>query len=435
MRISNKSWADYAKAMSAINKKASEKMKTWIESNGIDDAEAMIQYAYALVTKYGEASSALACEMYDIIASRDEVNLPAAEPAPTATYSETAKAVNGAALRGSGMIPGAVDRLTKQAGQDTTLINAIRDGAEFAWIPSGDTCAFCITLASNGWQLASKKTLRGDHADHIHANCDCAFAIRHGKDGDVAGYDPERYLLVYKNADGLKPKDKINAMRRANYAKNKVAINARKREIYNAKKGVGVQSTWASKARPIKNESDLLNVSSSAIINMKNQTEILDYFDSKYKVKVVGFPLNKLFALKATLAGIDDILSKYPNSRITRITYNAKLKDYGRINLEGEIQIGAKGLQSYGTGVHEAIHALDYSYDLSDGIVKQALKDLGVRKNSKAFEKMAFEIMGFIDERHKFDEVFAYAIETEMGKGKGNDLSRAIYKLFKEAKI
>lgn len=27
------------------------------------------------------------------------------------------------------------------------LKNALRDGAEFAWVSNGDTCAFCMTLA------------------------------------------------------------------------------------------------------------------------------------------------------------------------------------------------------------------------------------------------------------------------------------------------
>ena len=47
-----------------------------------------------------------------------------------------------------------VSRLVKRAGADTTLKNAQRDGAEFAWVPHGDSCAFCLTLASRGWQRA-----------------------------------------------------------------------------------------------------------------------------------------------------------------------------------------------------------------------------------------------------------------------------------------
>ena len=123
--------------------------------------------------------------------------------------------------------PGRVSRLVKRAGADTTLKNAVRDGAEWAWVPHGDTCPFCITLASNGWQKASSKVLKGGHAEHIHANCDCEFAIRFDHNTTVAGYDPEKYLKQYRDAGG-----DINKLRRVNYAANKERINAQKRAAY-----------------------------------------------------------------------------------------------------------------------------------------------------------------------------------------------------------
>lgn len=49
-------------------------------------------------------------------------------------------------------------------------------------------------LASNGWQKASKNLLKKGHAQHIHANCDCEFAVRFSREFDVSGYDPEEYL-------------------------------------------------------------------------------------------------------------------------------------------------------------------------------------------------------------------------------------------------
>ena len=124
-------------------------------------------------------------------------------------------------------LPNGVSRLVKRAGADTTLKNAVRDGAEWAWVPHGDTCPFCITLASNGWQKASSKVLKGGHANHIHANCDCEFAIRFDHKTTVAGYDPEKYLKQYRDAGG-----DINKMRRIDYAARKDAINAQKRAAY-----------------------------------------------------------------------------------------------------------------------------------------------------------------------------------------------------------
>lgn len=151
----------------------------------------------------------------------------AAEPAEPADYGEVARMVNATKNQNPANLPNGVSRLVKRAGADTTLKNAVRDGAEWAWVPHGDTCPFCITLASNGWQKASSKVLKGGHAEHIHANCDCEFAIRFDHNTTVAGYDPEKYLKQYRDAGG-----DINKMRRVNYAANKERINAQKRAAY-----------------------------------------------------------------------------------------------------------------------------------------------------------------------------------------------------------
>jgi hypothetical protein len=116
---------------------------------------AAIDYAYALATKYGEAAGAAACEMYDAIASLQQANVPPAVPADTATMAQTAKAVKGTMKTGNvNIVADATGRLVKLVGVDTMQQNALRDGAEWAWIPRGDTCAFCLTLASRGWQRA-----------------------------------------------------------------------------------------------------------------------------------------------------------------------------------------------------------------------------------------------------------------------------------------
>ena len=130
------------------------------------------------------------------------------------------------------VVASAAGRLVKMAGVDTTMQNALRDGAEWAWIPMGDTCAFCIMLASQGWVPASKKAIKGGHAEHIHANCDCTYAIRFNSSSNVAGYDPDTYRAMYYNADGRTGKQKVNSMRREFYARNKEVINEQKRDAY-----------------------------------------------------------------------------------------------------------------------------------------------------------------------------------------------------------
>ena len=240
MKVSKKEWDAYIKKLSGINKKASDLIATYIEDHGIDDVNALVRYAHQVVNKYGTASASLNALMYDTIAELEGLSLPAAELATLPEYGEVAKTVYGTLKTSfnSEEIGGAVSRLVKRTGQDTMLKNAIRDRAEFAWIPVGTTCAFCLTLASNGWQPISAKALRNGHAEHIHANCDCSYMIRHSKDMDVAGYQPEKYKKIYYDAEGKKPKDKINAMRRDFYEENREEILEQKAEAYEKRKEV-----------------------------------------------------------------------------------------------------------------------------------------------------------------------------------------------------
>lgn len=239
MIISINDWNNYIEKLSKLSSKAGELMRLYIEKNGIEDINALINYAHALVVKYGEGSATLSAMMYDAIAELEGVNVPPAVVADVATIGETAKAVRGVLKQSptGQLLESAISRMVKQAGADTTLKNSLRDGAEFAWIPAGDTCAFCISLASRGWTKASKKAIKGGHAEHIHANCDCQYAIRFDKNSNVKGYDPEKYRAEYDSASDGNSHAKINAMRRKNYAENKDVINAQKREAYAIRTG------------------------------------------------------------------------------------------------------------------------------------------------------------------------------------------------------
>ena len=239
MKISAKVWDKYIADLRKVSTRASEQFRAFLLDHPAVDREstnALIDLAYALATKYGEAAGELAAQMYDAVAAASGLALEPAVLAETATIDEAAKAVVGTLKTGNpDIVSDAVARMVKMTGVDTTMRNAIRDRAEWAWIPRGDTCAFCISLASNGWQHASESQMKGGHAEHIHANCDCTFAIRFDSDAGVAGYDPRRYREMYDDAEGRSSQAKINAMRRRFYAENAEEINAQKRDNYAAR--------------------------------------------------------------------------------------------------------------------------------------------------------------------------------------------------------
>lgn len=246
-RITSRAWNNYISILRRLSDRAATEMlakiteQSELYSTGaitlVEYENALIDYGYALATKYGEGASAAACEMYDAIAALQGANVPPAVPAETATIGETAKAVKGTLKTGNpDIVSQATGRLVKMVGVDTMMQNALRDGAEWAWIPRGDTCAFCLTLASRGWQKASKNAIKNGHAEHIHANCDCTYAVRFNSGLNVEGYDPDKYLKMYEGAGGSTPEERINALRREFYDENKERINAQKRSAYAKRK-------------------------------------------------------------------------------------------------------------------------------------------------------------------------------------------------------
>ena len=211
--LNESNFMTYVRKMHKLNKIAAQEMQSYIDQFGFDNMTYLVMKANQIATKYGEGTSSLACLLYDYLAEHQGAKVPPAVPAPTATMDETWGAVQGSLNEGEDKVANAVSRLVKQAGADTIQQNAARDHAEMAFVPVGQTCAFCMMLASRGWESVGRNAK--SHAAHIHANCDCQYIVRFNSDEGVEGYDPNKYKKIYYDADpGGNWKDKLNAMRR-----------------------------------------------------------------------------------------------------------------------------------------------------------------------------------------------------------------------------
>lgn len=250
MKISSKSWKSYIDRLSKIDKKAADTVANFYRENPGISVEQLIGYCLSVADYYGNAAGELACEMYEEVAIASGKAIPTPEPARTATYGEMASAIRGTLLQSQNpdAIGAVVGRKVKTVSLDTILKNSLRDGAYFAWIPSGDTCAYCIMLASNGWQRASKKALKNGHASHVHNNCDCTYAIRFDDDTEVEGYDDGKAYKTMYDLEGIDPeiikkyekehgpigsyKDRLNIMRQAQYSANPEKYRAQNKNNY-----------------------------------------------------------------------------------------------------------------------------------------------------------------------------------------------------------
>lgn len=255
MNITAEAWQVFLRKLRTVNNAARDRILVYLRDHPvrtIEDRQRLIEYAYLICSKYGEGAAALACQMYDAVAAGSAAPVAPAVPAAVPSVGEVAKAITGTLKTGNvHIVADSVGRMVKMTGVDTTLRNALRDGAEYAWVPSGDTCAYCLMLAAIGWQKAGKNTLNGGHAEHIHANCDCTYAIRFNSGTRVSGYDPEKYRDIIKEAtkgeydaeDLLEEAGRtsrwegrnytgLNMIRRKFYAENAEKINAQKRDNY-----------------------------------------------------------------------------------------------------------------------------------------------------------------------------------------------------------
>ena len=241
MTISKKIWKRYIDGLDKVSSKAKALILEYLASNPIeteDDRAALIDYAYKVSSKYGEAAAEFACQFYDAVSELEEAYVDPAEPAEPPSIDEVAKTVNGTLkyVMALEVTSAAIGRLVKRTGQDTTLKNAIRDGAFYAWIPSGDTCAFCLSIAAEGWKKATAKALAGGHAEHIHGNCNCAYSIKHDKDTQYSSYDPSEYQEIMSQAEGSTQEEKLNSIRRMFYDENSAKIRAQKKNAYETHK-------------------------------------------------------------------------------------------------------------------------------------------------------------------------------------------------------
>ena len=243
MIVTARAIAEYRNMLSRISARAADEVQKYMMEHHFEIDETFMEFADSIVAKYGEAAGSLSAQFYDNLAEYWQIQnasptfvnvvqkpLQIAEVAELPTEDEIAKAIYGTMKESPNKIPSTVGRLVKRTAEDTTLKNAIRDGAQFAWIPHGDTCPFCIMLASRGWQYASEKALKNGHAEHIHPNCDCTYVVRFDSSSSVAGYDPDKYLEMYDEANG-----DLNTLRRQLYQENKDEINEQKRDAYAAR--------------------------------------------------------------------------------------------------------------------------------------------------------------------------------------------------------
>lgn len=176
--------------------------------------EGVIALATAIGEKYSILGSELGAQWYDLCSELAGIECDPAEIAPIDTDTLNAMAEGAAASAKPGMIANAFESYLQNVINDsirrTGDANLWRDyerglsGGKWCRVPVGDTCAWCLMLASNGAWYKSKETALGENGDHYHSNCNC-IAVYHADAESIRGYEKlAQYKRMYYDADNMR---------------------------------------------------------------------------------------------------------------------------------------------------------------------------------------------------------------------------------------
>lgn len=101
-----------------------------------------------------------------------------------------------------GKLVSRADYEIKKSAGECVYRNGKRDPLKpkYARVPSGgETCRFCIMLASRGFVYHSEEAA-GENS-HYHANCDCRIVPGFAGETTIPGYDPDRYYDMWKHPE------------------------------------------------------------------------------------------------------------------------------------------------------------------------------------------------------------------------------------------
>ena len=94
-------WVKYRDLLAQLNQKAADDFRDYffgVGSKGLTNVtmDELVDVSHALITKYGEGASALACQFYDEIATLEGLLLAPAEPAEVVSKGYVNNAILGA---------------------------------------------------------------------------------------------------------------------------------------------------------------------------------------------------------------------------------------------------------------------------------------------------------------------------------------------------
>lgn len=148
------------------------------------------EVAVAIAAKYQMLGSRLGALWYDVCAELAGLRLDPAEMVDVDLVTLEKKV---AEAQSADELTDELRAVIYDAWRQTGRMALQRDysrglaGGKWCRVPVGETCAWCIMLASNGAWYLSEETALGKEAGHYHNHCDC-IAVYYANAEEIEGY-------------------------------------------------------------------------------------------------------------------------------------------------------------------------------------------------------------------------------------------------------
>ena len=175
----------------------------------------VIETAVGIATKYSMLGAELGAQWYDLCSELAGLDVDEAE----LSYADSEEISSRANSYASGLseskpITAAFNEFLQNeinnSIRKTGNANLWRDyergmaGGKWARVPVGDTCGWCLMLASQGAWYLSEKSALGETSDHYHNRCNC-IAVYHTNAESINGYtELTRYKSMYYDCENIR---------------------------------------------------------------------------------------------------------------------------------------------------------------------------------------------------------------------------------------
>lgn len=205
---------DYNDKLSAVRSEAGNYFKKLARAEDLmklgEEArkKAIYHAAVDAVNSFTDAAGSAACDFFDAHVTDARPSSIAPQPwfikrrlyENIEKYAKTHKLGDDEFMR---LLAEEVGGEVVQHANRTTIHNAVKNNLCYARVPFGNSCAFCLMLASRGF-VYKTETTAGEDKGHYHAHCRCKI-VAGKKDTKIGDHNPEklnqRMMQIAKELD------------------------------------------------------------------------------------------------------------------------------------------------------------------------------------------------------------------------------------------